>query len=293
MQITNKYRVPQAFVNAVKHYDAIYSKGDADFSVTELLSPPHEQNLKKIHFDDITEDASERVWSLFGNLTHTLLEKSCEPDDIVEKRFFRSFRVNGTDYRVSGQVDLLEPLDPGYRLSDWKTTSVWNVVNGDYSEWEAQLNILRYLVSCEHPKEMKEIQIVVIMRDWRTGESLRNPDYPPHPIKKIEFPIWTLKQVEDFVADKISYRVQFPEDDVCTPDERWQTPTQFAVMSKGRKSAHRLCETIDEAEVWMEENKKGDRIEKRISEPKRCLNYCSVAQFCSYGRHFILKEGWF
>ena len=285
MRLTNRFRMPQAFVRAVENDD--YYKGKkVDFSVTELLSSPHQNNLKRIHEDEIVEDVIDRVWALFGQVSHTLLERGAGPDDIVEERYFSEFYSDGKPYMVSGQVDLIEPIDSGHRLTDWKTTSVWNVMNGDHDDWASQLNMLRFLVDkIDFP--ITELQIVAIMRDWRPGEKLRKPDYPRHPIKKIKFPIWSDDEVVEFVNERISYHVNFPSDDVCSPDERWQSPLQFAVMSKNRKSAHKLCKSLKEAEFWIKKNKKGDRIEKRISEPRKCLNYCSVAQFCSYGRQFM------
>ena len=288
MRLTNRFRMPKAFVRAVENDS--YHKGDkVDFSVTELLSSPHQRNLKRIHEDEIVEDVIDRVWALYGQVTHTLLERGADPDDIVEERYFNTFLSDDIPYEVSGQVDLIEPIENGYRLTDWKTTSVYNVMNGDHSDWESQLNILRYMADFVLNPGVTELQIVVIIRDWRPGEKLRKPDYPRHPIKKIKFPIWSNEQVEKFVSARISYHIHFPPNDVCPPDERWQSPSTFAVMSKGRKNAHKLCSTIEEAEFWVKKNRKGDRIEKRISEPRKCLNYCSVAKFCSFGQQF-LKE---
>ena len=64
MRLTNRFRMPKAFVRAVENDS--YHKGDkVDFSVTELLSSPHQRNLKRIHKDEIVEDVIDRVWALY------------------------------------------------------------------------------------------------------------------------------------------------------------------------------------------------------------------------------------
>ena len=52
-----------------------YDKGDgADASATEILMPPRLRQLRARHH--VTEDVSERIYSLLGTLTHKILEGS-------------------------------------------------------------------------------------------------------------------------------------------------------------------------------------------------------------------------
>ena len=68
---------------------------------------------------------------------------------------------------------------------------------------------------------------------------------------------------------------------VCTPDERFNSGDKFAVMKKGRKTALRVLDSKEAAEQWKADNG-GDFIETRLGEDKKCADYCSACEFCSY-----------
>ena len=51
MIITNKYNLPQTFVNIMKR--PTYSKGKANISATELINSPRIVQLRKMHEDKI------------------------------------------------------------------------------------------------------------------------------------------------------------------------------------------------------------------------------------------------
>jgi len=72
MIITNKYNLPQTFVNIMKR--PTYSKGRANMSATELLNSPRIVQLRKLHEDKLESDVSEMVWSIFGTAIHGVLE---------------------------------------------------------------------------------------------------------------------------------------------------------------------------------------------------------------------------
>ena len=55
MEITNIHNVPETLVKLAKTND--YSK-NADYSVTEIISPPRIQRLRKIHFKQIQRKAA-------------------------------------------------------------------------------------------------------------------------------------------------------------------------------------------------------------------------------------------
>jgi hypothetical protein len=74
MKISNRLGLPQAIVDAVSNDD--YDRGEADISVTGLLAPPRQQALLEAHADDLVEDAADRLWSLFGQVGHGILERA-------------------------------------------------------------------------------------------------------------------------------------------------------------------------------------------------------------------------
>jgi hypothetical protein len=54
MKITNNHNVPATLV-ALASTD-YYSKGKADYSVTELISPPRVQRLRRKHHENMEQD---------------------------------------------------------------------------------------------------------------------------------------------------------------------------------------------------------------------------------------------
>ena len=65
MKVTNKFGVPAPLVTlATREY---YSKGAAQYSVTELLASPRIRRLREQYNDQIEEDVSDMLWSLLGS----------------------------------------------------------------------------------------------------------------------------------------------------------------------------------------------------------------------------------
>ncbi len=210
---------------------------------------------------------------------------------IIERRF----SANILGWGVSGQADVIHV--PTGTLQDYKVTSVWSVVNAfkdGKSEWEQQLNMLAYLAGL-NDVPVKRVQIVAIMRDWQETRARFDNDYPQSAIQTVTFPLWRPEQQQAFIERRIRehQEAQQAVDEAaeaggtqfipyCTPEEMWEKPAMWAVMTKGRKSAHRLLYSVEDAERWAEENLHGKNwyIEKRPAERRRCERYCRVRDFC-------------
>ena len=72
MKLTNKFNLPQTFMNVLER--PTYSKGKAHLSATELLMPPQIAQLRKTHWEDLEEDVADRIWAIFGTAIHSILE---------------------------------------------------------------------------------------------------------------------------------------------------------------------------------------------------------------------------
>src|SRR6266446_1290836 len=175
MNLTNELKLPLPIVNAIRGDD--YSKGDCDFSVTELIKPVRMRALGKKWSEHLTEDVSDRIFSLFGKAMHKVLEMTADPRYcMVEKRYYANFilppgnrgGLKGSEqFRVGGQFDLLDYLldkKTGI-LSDYKFTSRYAVANGIKPDWLAQLSVNAYLLR-HNGINIKGAQIVAILRDW-------------------------------------------------------------------------------------------------------------------------------
>ena len=104
MNLTNKYNLPKPLVSAIKN-DPYKQVGD--ISVTSLISAPRRRQLEIRHQEEITEDASDRIWMLLGTSVHAILERADTTDHLAEERL--TAKVLG--WTVSGQPDLLGPQD--------------------------------------------------------------------------------------------------------------------------------------------------------------------------------------
>lgn len=282
MQITNHANLPQAIVNAVMNdpYDA----GACDISVTKLIGPPQIRVLEREHAEEVTEDASDRIWSLIGQIGHGILERA-ETAAIAERRLFAD--IHG--WRLSGQFDRLTIDDDG-SLADYKFTSVWAVADGPKPEWIAQLNVLRWLAAENGYPEIRRLLIIAVLRDWSKGKAKQGEPYPPHQVKVLPVPLWTLEESRRYIVGRIQLHKLADEcaangDPLprCTDAERWAKPAVYAVRKPGRKSAVKLHDTEDAALAHSAEIPNG-YVEHRPGESTRCADYCAVAEFCAQRR---------
>lgn len=271
MRITNRSNLPEAIVRAVMNDK--YTRGDADYSVTGLLKPPRISALERMHADELEEDVSDRVWALFGQAIHSILERS-EIEAIAEKRLYAS--INGV--RVSGQMDRFV-LKDGH-LTDYKTTSVWKILKGTPTEYIEQENSYAELIR-QNNAPITKMDVVALLRDWSKREALRNEFYPKTQVETIPIPLWPQAEAYDFLSTRIKLHESAKKDlPLCSDEDRWATQAKWAVMKKGRKSAVRLLDSKEAAEEMASSQKDG-YVEFRPGENKRCESYCAVAKFCS------------
>jgi hypothetical protein len=277
MNITNELNLPEPLVDAVRNDG--YTKGDADFSATGLIAPPYQRKLMGEYGGKITEDVSERIWSLFGQSVHAIIERSAKDGTgkyEIEKRLYTE--VMGK--RISGQLDLYHIEKKA--IQDWKVTSVWSVKDESYKgDWEKQLNIYRYL-ALKNGMEVTTLEVVAILRDWSRLERMRRGNgYPPHPVVVREIPIWGDEIVEEYIETRIQLHLN-PDPPVCTPRDKWERETTYAVKKEGAKRAVKVCQTKEEAQQYIDEKQSDDLlIETRKGEAVRCLSYCPAKSFCN------------
>jgi hypothetical protein len=285
MKLTNNHHLPETIINVIKRPQ--YTKGKSNLSMTELLNSPRIVQLKRKHWDDLTEDAAGMVWSLFGTALHNILEHGKDDHHIVEERVFTE--IDGMT--ISGAIDLQEVEEDGIILSDYKTTSAWAVQN-EKQDWHNQLNGYAFLVEKAKHRKVKKLQIVAIIRDWSSREAKTKDTYPQAPIVVIDIPLWSFEDREQYIRNRIHAHTEaFFEDETggeiapCTPDEMWEKQEKFAVMKEGGKRAKSVHDTRQEAEIALPE--KGYFIEHRKGERTRCQNYCQVSAFCNTHQQYL------
>jgi len=286
MNLTNRLRLPKAIVDAVANDP--YDKGDCDFSCTELLKPPKMCALERLHQDEITEDVSDRLWSLYGQVAHTILERANRVD-LCEERYFAKFG----SHTVSAQIDTM-CIESGM-LTDYKFTSAYKFKNKTPSEeWAQQMNIQLEILR-KNNINPTALQIVGLLRDWSKTNALRDENYPQTPIKEVFIPIWARVDTQRFIKQRINEHLRArgrPQETVCSQNERWATDDKWAVMIRGRKRAYKLCDNAEYATILKAKliyDKKKAYVEIRKGESKRCQAYCSAAPFCDQWKEISEK----
>jgi hypothetical protein len=274
-----------------------YSKGKAHLSVTQLINSPKIVGLTKKFDDMIEQDASDMVWSIFGSAVHNILEHGKDSNHIVEERIHAS--IDG--WNLSGAIDLQITNENGVSIKDYKTTSVWSVMN-EKIEWEYQLNIYAWLVERVKQVPVTDLGIVAILRDWKAREVDTKEGYPESPVKELPITLWTMQEREEFISARLSLHSAFefaleadqdlPE---CTPEEMWEKPAVWAVMKDGNIRAKYVMPSLHEAELAMkqlQEEKPKDKylIVERKGERTRCQTYCPVNTWCNQYQTYLKEQ---
>lgn len=280
MTITNNFGLPEPMYRALAHDGYTAGTKKSDISVTSLIGPPKINQLKRRHSEEITEDASDRVWSLLGQSVHKVLELAGGETEQTERRLYTEI----AGWTLSGQTDLYETEKQ--TISDFKVTSVFSFMLGTKAEWEAQIN-LNAMLWRSYGYEVKKGQIVAILRDWQASKAEFENDYPKCAVHIVDIPLWTQFECIDYARERIKLHQvasNMLDDDIpeCSPDERWAKSDTFAIKKDGGKRAVKVCSTLEEAQQLLPSYGAKHSIETRAGGDIRCERYCSVAPFCHY-----------
>ena len=294
MKLTNNYNLPETFINVIKRPQ--YSRGKAQISVTEILNSPRIVQLRQKHMEEITEDAADMVWSLFGSAVHNILQHGKGDNHIVEERLHIDF--NG--WHISGALDLQEVTPNGIGIRDYKVTSAW-AVQQDKKEWVDQLNLYAWLVEKVKFTKVTDLQIIGIVRDWSRRDAGVKEGYPQAPIVTLNIPLWPMEEREKFVEERLNKHNEAVfamgmGDDVeeCTPEEMWEKPTVYAVRKIGgvrAKSLHGVKEKAEEELEKLNAKKADYEIDVREGGRTRCEGFCQVSPFCDQYKQYLANKG--
>ena len=279
--LSNKNNLPDFVVKAILADS--YDKGAADLSVTELIDSPRVRALQIKHKDKIQRDATDMVWSLFGRACHHLLEVGAAEGVTAEERLFLD--VDG--YTISGGMDIQLDKGNSVKISDWKVTTSFAVRKGKV-EWENQLNVYAHLVRSLKDKEVSELSIIALVRDWMRAKT-DDPNYPQAPIIEIQIPVWEADKAARYVEERVALHMEARQRlflnkplPACTDEEMWADPPTYAVLKRGGKRALKVYDKRAEAAAHLNTDPDNLVIEERGAEPRRCAgDYCNVSQWCA------------
>ena len=279
MQVSNIFGLPTPFVEACK---SDYEPTPKRYSVTTILGGLTKAVLQRRHFHELSEDASESVWKIFGQAVHKILEESPHSEHEEVENFLTLDMPGG--YTMSGRFDLYD--SERQTVVDYKTCSVYKLLYHEFDDWAAQVAAYCLMLRA-NGKPCDSGQIVAIIKDHSKAKAKFESNYPEHPVAVIDF---------HFDEDQLAYYEQLFKDSFevlrhlekladdelppCDPEARWATPTKYAVMKKGRKRAIKLYD--DKADADIHAVQVGGYVETREGTDRKCTDYCGVCQWCRY-----------
>ena len=278
MKITNNQNLPAPVVALLtRNY---YTKGESQYSVTEIMSPPKIRRLREQYDSEIEVDVTSLLATQFGTFMHGKLEAKEIEGYLNEERLFTM--VDGVT--ISGAIDLQQTTPEGVVIIDYKFVKAYSVMMNKI-DWEIQLNIYKWLVETVKHTKVSGLKICAFIKDFAKFETSRE-GYPQAEAVMIDIPMWDSVRTETYVRNRLeAHRNAKVAHDfgealpLCADEERWAKESTYAVKREGRKTAIRVFKTIEEA-TELAEKEKG-YVETRKGEYTRCTgNYCGVAQWC-------------
>ena len=283
MTITNKLDLPAGFTKAVsteRHNAALC------LSATTLLQGMKQIILTDRHWEELTDDVSDRIWAIWGAAVHSLLESEGE-DDFTEQEM--SYKVG--EITITGRIDNYD-MKRGV-ISDYKTASVNKVKFNDFNDWYLQGMIYAWLLT-NNNFPVKHCRFIAVLKDHSKTEAARDSRYPRQPVYVYDFPVTqaNLFKIGVYIRGKVNKYMEYrnKQDDQippCSSEERWERPAKFAVMKSGSKRAVRLFDNKMEAEQKAAELGSGYFIEHRSGECIKCQGYCLCNIFCNFYRENV------
>lgn len=264
MRITNTENMPELLYQALSENRPPI---EGEIHVTQLIGPPMLDYLKRKHWDNLEQDASERLYALMGQGMHAVLANDgrLQYAKAVIEQLVRDFRKYDIDTTICVLQDLLEKISEGSQrgiestmrvpinkkwtlvgtddyfdedtgiLRDWKMTSVWSVVFADH-DWEEQLNVYAWMRR-QLGYDVEKLEVWALLRDWQMYKAKYGNDgkYPKIPFVCVPIKLWTEEKQERYIQSRLRKFSGKPSP--CTPKEKWQTPTTYKVMKGTNKTA--------------------------------------------------------
>jgi len=285
MRITNNPGLSDCWIKAVSKNEHEHL---GDRSMTEILSPVRIYQLKKRKFDELVEDVSDCIWSLFGSAVHYVLERASGSDAISEQRFnvdVGGFSLSVCPDRVekipleqcrNWWRDIKEPtFEFGnfyypvgtqlYALRDFKISQVYArnmLLKESKSEWIWQINGYAWaLRQIGFPVVTASIEILMKDWDWMEANVKKTHDYPPYQVESIPIQLYNNETIQEFLSERIQKHMAHdntPDDELpfCTESERWATRDRYAVKRAGGDKAMSGAANLDssaEAKQFVEQ----------------------------------------
>lgn len=284
--ITNHMNLPQPFVDAAT---SNYIPTEGRYSVTRVLGSPCEAVLLRRHGSEIESDVADCVWQIFGSAVHKILEESQETEDQIKENFI-TVPID-EHYTISGIFDLYD--DSTGTVTDYKTSSVWKIKFANFDDWRKQTLYYCWMLN-QIGFNATRGEIVALIKDHNRRDAAKDPDYPQHPVFRIdwEFSCEELEEAGAEIRDwfrRVAEAESLPDErqTPCTPEQRWAKPEKWAVRKGRTKRALRVLDSREAANEYIDRHSGAHGsgqlwIEHRQGEDTKCEGYCDVRRWCPY-----------
>jgi len=251
-----------------------YERHSEDYgSITWINNPVKYSLLQKRHRSELSQDPVKMLWSMLGTSVHETLHRALgnhriealqlllvkeiellcrEEGDDLQQRILDTYKVYTermnqleTEYIaeerlrvqmhgvwISGMNDLYHHATK--KIADYKVTGAWKIINGDLTEWEAQLNGYAYLRRC-HGYDVERLEINALLRDWSAKKAKFDRSYPDIPYIVIPINIWSFEEQKKYFEDRVSLYLShelLDDDEIpeCSEKDRWENLIGIAVL---------------------------------------------------------------
>lgn len=289
MRLTNNNNLHEGLFFAIEKW--FFENYDPDreyFRVTDLIKPVQLVVLERRHHADMEVDAMDLINAWRGTAAHEYLSRY-DKVNVLQEIELELCMAGET---VRGHPDYYHEGD----LVDMKNCKVWSYIHDSNKwEWTAQLNMYAFMLR-HHGFPVKSLSILAVFDDWKPSEARRGGDYPRHRSVVIPIEMWEDKETVRYMETRLQIiRTHLDRETMplpqCTPEERWEKKTVYAVMKEGRKSAVKLHETEDAMLKHIEELGAKHYPEIRPGERVRCQDWCSAAPFCAQWQTYLKEQG--
>lgn len=275
---------PNPFIRAITR--SKYDKGHSLFTATQLIGPPQRTWLGREH--EKVENPYTMFHALMGTAIHAILEENVDPEngEVAEERLHYNYTyMDGSvpvDIPISGQMDFYEDKT----VFDYKNTAGFQDKMKDEHYQQVQIN---GWLAKQAGYDVEHIAVVYLQRDWSYMRAQVDPTYPQSPFT-IHVAPFDEEYARELIARKVDEHWQAHNGNPrpCTPEEQWERPSTYAVMSPGAKRASKLCNSYEEA---MEVKKPHQTIEVRKGEKVFCNSFCGFKHVCGQYMRESLDSG--
>jgi len=287
--------------------DSHRALGENEYSVTQLLKDATAIVLGRRHRNEITRDIQDLSPMSDGTDKHEALREDAEAlGYLCEQELVVNIQIDDhIPFTLTGKLDFYRPTDGN--LTDYKNTKQSTYkrnAEGTDDEWERQVILYNKLLDMVKPSWYTGVRKMLIQANLsdvsKVGNIMKGED--PNKLRVIEFTVPTEERKDEEIRkamDKVKEvrALESVPDELLPPcSEKYRyIDVKFKIYKRKTKNSmvhgqsavagHANYKTYEDTREGFEKAGMTDEwyvIEKKGSDPIKCLYYCDVCEFCPY-----------